>query len=345
MSKRMRLPNGFGQISKLNQKLRNPWRAMVTIEWTDEGKPVRKIVGYYKTYNEAYSALMEYHNNPRNLGRPVTMIDLHEMWLAEYERKNPSMSAKNNYSAAWKYCESLYKYNVRDVRSYHVKQAVEGEMPPSMHQRLHLLLNLMFDYALQFDLVEKNYSRLAKPIYESTSDNNDKHFAFTSEEISMIWAHRREYEIADMLLVQIYMGWRPQELVRLENINVDLENWCITGGIKTKAGKDRLVPIHEKIRPIIEYYWKPDKGTLFGKIDNYYKYNVRFRVLVDGLGLNPKHMPHNGRVTFSTLCKKYGVDDYCRKKMMGHSIQDLTDRVYTDLGIEWFHNEISKIKE
>jgi len=48
------------------------------------------------------------------------------------------------------------------------------------------------------------------------------------------------------------------------------------------------------------------------------------------------HVLHNGRHTFSTFAKEYGVDEYARKKFMGHSIKDLTDRVYTHMDIEWF---------
>ena len=61
--KRRRLPNGFGQISELKGKsLRKPYRAMVTIGKTDEGKPICKLlqpIAYFETYNEAYQALVE----------------------------------------------------------------------------------------------------------------------------------------------------------------------------------------------------------------------------------------------------------------------------------------------
>ena len=72
MAKRMRLPNGFGQISELKgRRLRNKWRAMVTIGWTVDGKPKRKILGYYHTYNDAYMSLMKYHENLR-----ITLLKL-----------------------------------------------------------------------------------------------------------------------------------------------------------------------------------------------------------------------------------------------------------------------------
>ena len=51
------------------------------------------------------------------------------------------------------------------------------------------------------------------------------------------------------------MGWRPQELGLIELEKVDLENWEITGGMKTKAGTNRTVPIHPRIRPLADYLY------------------------------------------------------------------------------------------
>ncbi len=43
------------------------------------------------------------------------------------------------------------------------------------------------------------------------------------------------------------------------------------------------------------------------------------------------------------IAKEYGINKYVRKKFGGHSIKDLTDRVYTHMDIEWFRTEIEKI--
>lgn len=59
------------------------------------------------------------------------------------------------------------------------------------------------------------------------------------------------------------------------------------------------------------------------------------------LGLN--HHPHDGRVTFVTLAKKYNVDEYAIKYIVGHKIKDLTERVYTKREIEWLQKELAKI--
>ena len=54
--RRMRLPNGFGNITKINGNLRNPYRVMVPAGKTPEGRPISKLLkpqSYFKTYNDA----------------------------------------------------------------------------------------------------------------------------------------------------------------------------------------------------------------------------------------------------------------------------------------------------
>ena len=76
----------------------------------------------------------------------------------------------------------------------------------------------------------------------------------------------------------------------------------------------------------------------------YDKYKYRFGQIVEHLRLNPKHKAHDGRKHFVTIAKKYNVDEYAIKYMVGHSIMDITERVYTDRTIDWLKCEIEKIK-
>lgn len=43
------------------------------------------------------------------------------------------------------------------------------------------------------------------------------------------------------------------------------------------------------------------------------------------------------------MAKKAGVDEYAIKKIIGHSVSDITERVYTKRDPEWLRNEIEKI--
>ena len=79
-NKRKRLPNGFGQISKIkNRNLKNPFRVMVTVGKDEKGKPISKLLkpdAFFPTYNDAYNALVEYHKNPYDLDLALTMSEL-----------------------------------------------------------------------------------------------------------------------------------------------------------------------------------------------------------------------------------------------------------------------------
>ena len=56
-----------------------------------------------------------------------------------------------------------------------------------------------------------------------------------------------------MQVYQIYLlCFRIGELLELKNKDINLINKTITGGIKTEAGKNHLIPIHPKILPLIE---------------------------------------------------------------------------------------------
>ena len=56
---------------------------------------------------------------------------------------------------------------------------------------------------------------------------------------------------AQAVLVMIYTGMRPGEFTTIKKDNVYLEERYMIGGIKTAAGKDRIIPIHEGIVPFV----------------------------------------------------------------------------------------------
>ena len=76
----------------------------------------------------------------------------------------------------------------------------------------------------------------------------------------------------------------------------------------------------------------------------YARYQKGFCMIRDELKLNPEHRPHDGRKHFVTMAKKYGIDEYAIKYMVGHKISDITEKVYTQREFEWLKTEIEKIK-
>lgn len=56
------------------------------------------------------------------------------------------------------------------------------------------------------------------------------------------------------------------------------------------------------------------------------------------------HTPHDTRHTFITKAKESGVDEYILKLIVGHAIDDITEKVYTHRTLDELKQEIEKIK-
>ena len=372
-NKRRRLPNGFGQISEIkNRNLRNPFRAMVTVGKTPEGKPICKPLkpeSYFATYNDAYAALVEYNKNPYDLEPSITMQELYDKWLPEYEK---TVKSTKSVTSAWAYCSGVYKMRVMDIRARHVKGCIEegvavirgkAQHPSAtMKNQIKSLFNMMLDYALEYELVDRNYSRtfnLTEETVKEIQSVKKEHIAFTDEEMDLLWANISSKQGIDIILIQCYSGWRPQELGLLELKDVDLENWTFRGGMKTDAGENRVVPIHSRIQdlvlrkyqeaealgsPYLLNWTDPNNRNKKNLKLTYARYQKAFERIRDELKLNPNHRPHDGRTHFVTMAKRYGVDEYAIKYMVGHKISDITEKVYTRREFAWLREEIEKIK-
>lgn len=372
---RPKLPNGFGQISEIkNRNLRNRFRVMVTVGKTSEGKPISKLLkpnAYFKTYNEAYEALVEYNKNPYDLNTSsITMTELYEKWSKEY-LKTVATSNVRSIQSAWNYCSVLYEMRVADVRAKHLKKCIDGasregkgkiiQASANTKSRIKSIFNLMFDYANENDLVEKNYARtfnVSDKILKEVEEVKRGHISFTDKEMEILWKNVDKIPYVDVILIQCYSGWRPQELGLIELNRVDLNNWVFAGGMKTDAGMNRLVPIHSKIRPLIKKRYEEainiNSKYLINCTDSqrkkndikmtYDKYRHRFRSIRDKLNLNPEHRAHDPRKQFITMAKRYNLDEYAIKYIAGHRISDITEKIYTDRTVQWLKDEMEKIE-
>jgi len=371
--KRLRLPNGFGRITKINNKnLRMPYRASITVGKDTTGRPIAKLLkpqAYFRTYNEAYEALVKYHQNPCSLDSGIKVKELYEKWTDHYFSTLSSESSQRTITSAWKYCSAVYDMRASDIRARHIKHCMEegcieekGKKKyasPGTKARIKSLWNLMLDFALEYEIVDRNYSRtfgVSEDITESQNAAKRGHMSFSEEEMTKLWQNTA-FPWVKVVLIQCYSGWRPQELGLLKICDVDLENWTFKGGMKTDAGKDRIVPIHHAIRSFVKELYEEAQNISSEYLINcsdgathrasirftYDKYYPRFKKICEALGLREDHRPHDCRKQFVTMSKAAGVDEYAVKRIVGHAIGDLTEEIYTDRSVEWLRSEIEKI--
>lgn len=349
----MKLPNGYGSVYKLSGKRRKPWIVRKTAGWQfdENGKKSKQMyetIGYFATRQEALTALANYNQNPYDIEQnSVTFSELYEKWSDVHYQKISESTVKN-YINAYKHLKVLYSMKFCEIKANHIEGAINNERcGDSVKVIMRLLCKQLFDYAIRYEIVEKNYAAISDTITSTTP--SIIRTEFTNNEIKTLWDNL-DVPLVNIVLVSIYSGWRPSEIINLKNSDLDLENWVFEGGLKTDAGKNRRVPVHSKIQGIVKDCYneaitlKSEYLFLYkGKnLKSYKIYQYHFKVLMKRFGM--EHNPHDTRHTFITLAKRFSLNEYVIKKIVGHSISDITEKVYTHRGMDELRTEIEKIK-
>ncbi len=333
----MRLPNGYGSITKLSGKRRKPYMVRVSCGYGDDCELIRKVLGYYENYKKASLALADYNKNPYDIdGSNMTFEELFELWSKEkYAQIAPS--AQRTYKAAYNYCTSIYKDNISEIRTEKMQHIVDtADVGATTRARIQSMLKLVFEYAVAHDYIVKNY---AKYIKRPEVVVEKPRVPFSESEIETLWKHKNDH-MAKIILIHIYTGWRPDELCELSfKNNIDLDEMTAKGGNKTQAGKNRIVPFCDKIKPFVLELSQMSTHLVCrenGEAINYSKYYRDFKEYLDSI--NIKHMPHECRHTFATLLDNAGTNRKVKKLLLGHSSTDVTEKVY-------IHKTIEQLKE
>ncbi len=352
----MRMENGNGCVYKMKDKRRKPWRAVITssIEYDKEkGKIIqkRRVIGNYATQKEAIGALAEYLKNPYDIDtKKITFAEVYERWSVEHFREIVP-SATRTWKSAFAYFTPIHDMRFLDIRPNHIESCIkDANVGSSTKKSMKSLCNMMYRYALKYEIATVNYASLCDSI------KNDKpkiiRIPFTEDEEKILWENIT-FPFVDMVLIGIYSGWRPQELTLLKIADVDLDEHVFSGGIKTDAGRNRIVPIHDKIYDLVKKNYEKavsmgseflfnDENGQHGTFLTYDKYRRRFNKINNKFHFS--HRPHDTRHTFITKGKQAKMDEYLLKIIVGHEISDITEKVYTHRSMEELRDEINKIK-
>jgi integrase len=319
----LRNENGFGSIVKLSGARRKPYGVRITTGWKD-GKQVRKYLGYYKTQHEALVALAEYHKNGVDLDvSKLTLGEVYDQWIKRKEQ-TISVSALRIHNMAYVRFGKMKDMEMREIKKIHLQKWLDAiDLKPGSKARLRSTMFQLFDYAVSYDIVQKNYAKDLE-IPEKVEKTGA---VFTEEEIAKLWEHRDD-KMARYILILIYTGMRIGEMLAITGDNLHLEERYMIGGNKTEAGKDRIIPIHEKIVPLIEqnfennYLVYSNRGGAF----TYPGIKPHFNKLMAKLGM--KHKIHDTRKTAVSIMHSAGIPMETVRIIIGHSAQGVTESVY-----------------
>lgn len=371
-----KLPNGYGSIKKLSGKRRRKYGVYPPAsELIAPGQyaPVEALC-YVQDWITGFAVLTAYHAGTYvpgmelELKQPETFqnadTELVERILADYsslrnkEQKGAgktfrevyedfysykferdksrqySKSSQNAIKAAFKNCKELHEREFADLRHDDLQAVIDkSALKHSSLELIKMLFNQMYAYAEIYELCEKDYSRHVKI---NIADDDEHGVPFSDADLEKLWKNS-DNETVEMILVMCYSGYR---ISAYKTLKVNLEEKYFQGGVKTAAGKDRIVPMHSCIYDIVKKRLRRYGKLLPEGISDFRRsmYNVLKYLDIE------KHTPHDCRHTFSYLCEKYGVNENDRKRMLGHSFGDVTNQVYGHRQTEDLRKEIEKIK-
>lgn len=374
MVKYKRRPNGSGTVVKLSGRRRKPFCAKVTLDERNltNGEKKRLVIGTFETYQEALNALSLYSLTVNNT---ISKKEAMEIDPEVYQKVQDKMSKKvptfldiyyildkdefsllspqtqNSMHGAIKHLKKLHYLKIDQI-TLRMIQDVFDEDGSNHSTQVHMktICTKVFRYAVVNQYIERNddytsYIRIAK--YEES----DMHRPYTINEILAL--KKADTPEAHIMLIFIYTGVRINELLNIKRDNIHIDEKCdddgterlisymITGS-KTKAGKNRIVPIHDDIKQyVIDELLKPEKRLVDVTYANFTTRTVLIKV---NKLLNTHHTMHDTRKTFATLCQMNNLNVYIRKKVLGHRMNDITFDVYTNESKNRLWTEVNKIK-
>lgn len=375
--KHPKLPNGFGSIKYLGKGRRNPYAVHPpTEEFTVDGVPITpKAIAYVNDWYVGFSILLAYKAGTYvpgtipKLGIPKNNDEMNPLIqdiLSNYntlqkvdfnaveektfskvyeefftykfktdQSRTYSESTMRSTRAAYLNLKALHECIFANLRHSDLQSALNScPLKYSSLELMRSLLHQMYEYAIIHEIIDKDYSAHIK----ITRPDDDEHgLPFTDEELKVLW-NNTENDVVEFILIMCYSGFR---IKAYETIEVNLTENYFQGGVKNSSSKDRIVPIHSSIIPLIKRRIDKDGKLL---VISPVTFRLHMYNTLEHYGIS-KHTPHDCRHTFSSLCEKYNVNENDRKRMLGHSFKnDITNSIYGHRTVKDLKAEIEKIK-
>ena len=268
----------------------------------------------------------------------LTFSQVYEMFYewkyGEHAAKKLSNSSRDSTRAAYKNCAPLHDRIFRELKLDDLQSCLDKcSLKKSILELISILLKQMYKFARPRELCVEDYAHY---LVIPDAQEDEHGIPFSEKELSWLWRNKENPTI-EMLLIMSYSGFR---ISAYSTMKINLKEGYFQGGIKTNAEKNRIVPIHSAILPLVERRLQRD-GALMNITTRAFRSAMKTALK----SLEIQHTPHDCRHTFSMLCEKYGVREADRKRLLGHSFgNDITNGIYGHRTLEELRAEVEKIR-
>ena len=337
--------NGSGTIVRLSGNRSRPFEVRVNCKLDERGYPTYDVLDRYADKIEAETALAEYNKNPYDL--EIDKLTFSDVYKRFYDKKYSGVKKYSKSSewctrAAYNHCKPLHDIVFKNITIDQLQSILDNyNLSYATMKHIKILFTQMWKYGEQYDIISKDISKF---VAINKSNDNQVGIPFTTADVDTLWKHL-DVPYVDTILIFIYSGWRISELINMPAKHINLEKAYFFGGSKTDSGKNRYVPIHSKIMPLVQNRLKDNPFLIMNgdeKIKVYEYRNIFYRTL-NTLKIE-RHTPHDCSHTFASMLDSAGANEVAMKLMLGHKIKnDITKEVYIHKSLEELRKNIELI--
>ena len=349
--------NGTGTIRRVNGANGIRFYAYAPAKYVCDAEGnvscIREALGSFTKRTDARKALEEYALHPVSKYN-YTLQQIYEDW------KGPAFadikkSTQDNYTAAWNQIQAadpdLLTRPIRDITTAQLRSVLDfwmerhtitvtkdgvtrkkqlGPLSLSSMTKIKALMTQLYSYAMANNIVDRNYASLVR-IPRGAEGGSIR--AFTDEEFQVLEKHWRQIPGGDAVYALCYLGFRVSEFCQLTPADYNAKSKVLVGGLKTEAGKNRTVPVHRSILPLIESWaacgnvalYADKKGGPYTK-DRFTR-NV-WKPAIKAMGLPDDLTPHSARHTCATRLSAAGARPEDIQAILGHADYSVTANTY-----------------
>lgn len=297
----------------------------------------RRILDDYKVIGRSKE---EYRDQRKHKLKDV-FDEYYDFRFGEYAYDVYAPGTEKQYKSNWKRWSLIHERYIEDLKTDQIQDVVNGMSTELSHNSVKLCVRVLknvISYAIQREYIVRDpVNGVRIPMIAKAEEHA---IPYTAEELAKVWkAAYQGDETAISVIIQCYSGFRVSAY---KTMKVDLTHRTMTGGVKSRDGSVRTVPIHSAIYPFVFARMKTHgKLSLYDSRD---KINRDIAEMCKNLRI-PVHTTHSARHTFKMLCDRYGVNPVASRILMGHSLKtaDVHDAVYSHYETEDLRREIEKI--
>lgn len=338
--------NGQGSVFSVTTRSgKVKYRAEVVLGYymASDGKLKKRTVSReFERKKDAVLTLPELMRHKGTLPLHVpNLMELHDTYMNGHEYKHLSKSQQDKLSYAWKRLSPLHMRKIDTLTVPDMQCTIDAATDTYYPARdMKVMLSHLYEIAIKHEYVQYNKTEWID--LPSKSDKLPE--ALNTDEIQLLWDDYNSTSdtITGYILIMIYAGLRYGELAGLlkENIHLDAEYPYMVGGEKTEAGRNREIPIIEKIEPIVRtMYDRCDVKLLEMSEDTFRK---AYWAKIDSLGI--RHLPPQiCRHTYFSLLTAAGIAPGIITKTGGHTDYRTTLKHYVKLSIKDKYDALNNV--